>query len=271
MILEKELIKDYLVGTDCEVFLRDKNTGKIITSEGIIKGTKKEPFKFDSENEHYATSLDCVLSEFTTEPCKTSGQFYLAIEKALRYINEMIPENLETVAIPAARLDEDQLQSSIANEFGCESSLNCWTLDSVRPQPTGDTLRSAGLHLHCSYENATTEISLNLARAMDVFLGIPSVLLEPENERKTVGYGCAGNIRMQNHGVEYRTLSSHFASSQELIEWSFKQTEAAIKFINEGRIDEIINDGEEIQSIINTTDKVLAQQWVDRFNIQMPK
>jgi len=65
-------------------------------------------------------------------------------------------------------------------------------------------------------------------------------------------------------------LSSHFASTQELIEWSFRNTEAAIQFVNEGRIDEIENFGDEIQHIINNTDKELAQQWVDRFKIEMP-
>jgi len=28
--------------------------------------------------------------------------------------------------------------------FGCDPSLNCWTDEEVRPEPSGDNLRSAG-------------------------------------------------------------------------------------------------------------------------------
>lgn len=270
---QKTVIRGQSIGADIEWFLRDKSTGKIITAEGKIQGTKKNPYKFDKDNSFYATSLDCVLSEGNIPPCKTEGEFYLAVQHLLRYISNAIPQNLEPIAIPAARLEEDQLISDIANEFGCEKSLNCWTHEDIQPQPTGDTLRSAGFHLHCSYEDATEEISLSLGKAMDLFLGVPSILIEPENERRVVGYGCAGNVRLKQYGdiagIEYRTLSSHFASSKNLTEWAFRNTEKAIEFINQNRLIEIVNFGDEIQHIINNTDKEMAKEFVHRFNLEI--
>ena len=266
----KRRISEYLIGSDIEVFLKEKESGKIVTAEGIIKGTKKEPYQFDPSNKFFATSLDCVSAEFGLEPAKTAGQFYLNVQKALRYIEEMLPDNLQMEISACARLDEDQLQSVTANTFGCESSLNCWSMQEVRPEPTGDNLRVNGTHLHVGYNNPNIETNIDIIKAMEVFVGIPSILIEPENERRLSGYGCAGNWRQQKWGAEYRVLSGYFASSQELIEWCFKNTEKAIEFVNSGRIEEICNFGEEIQMIINENNKELAQEWVDRFQIEMP-
>lgn len=265
----QELISNHKIGSDCETFLQDKNTEKIVTAEGIIRGTKKEPFHFDGIDPFYATSLDCVLAEFNIPPCKTAGEFYAAIQKALRYIKSTIPSYLEPVALPAVRMDADQLISEIANEFGCDPSENCWTGATIRPQPTGSNLRSAGFHIHIGYDNPKYDTSRDLMKAMDLYLGIPSIMIEPTNERKSVGYGCAGNWREQKHGGEYRTLSSHFASSKELIEWSFRNTERAIKFINDGRIEEINNLGNDIQFAINCEDKETAQYFIDKFELEV--
>ena len=269
MILEKQAVNNWQIGRDIEVFLQEKESGKIVTAEGIIKGTKKEPYQFDPEDRFYATSLDCVSAEFGLKPAKTAGEFYLNVQKALRYISGEIPQHLQIAILPCARLDDDQLVSETANTFGCEASLCCWSTQEIRPQPTGDSLRVNGSHLHVGYDDPTMETNIALMQAMDLFVGIPSILIEPENDRKKSGYGCAGNWRPQRWGAEYRVLSGHFASSQELIEWSFRNTERAIEFVNTGRIFEIINFGEEIQHIINTTDKEMAKEFVERFNLEI--
>lgn len=112
------MIQDYQIGADIEVFFRKKKTKEIVTAEGLIKGTKDEPFKFDRENEHYATSLDNVMAEFNIPPASSNSEFYFSIQKALEYINSTIPKQLETVALPAARLKEKYLQTDNAKLFG---------------------------------------------------------------------------------------------------------------------------------------------------------
>ena len=198
--IQQSKILNWKIGGDFETFLQDKQTKKIYTAEGIIQGTKNDPYHFDPENKYYATSLDCVLSEFNIEPCTTPGQYYLAIQKALRYIDSILPENMEIAAIPCSRMDYDQLVTETANLFGCSVSYNAWNLEPIHPMPTGDCLRSAGAHIHIGYDNHNSETSIELIKAMDLFLGIPSILIEPENERKKVGYGCAGNFRFQDYG-----------------------------------------------------------------------
>jgi len=55
-------------------------------------------------------------------------------------------------------------------------------------------------HVHIGYENPNDDTNRELAKAMDLFLGVPSILMEPNNERRAVGYGQAGNYRNQKHG-----------------------------------------------------------------------
>lgn len=263
------IFNNILLGSDCEWFLQDKNTKEIISAEGIVKGTKDCPFYFDPENDFFATSLDNVLAEGNIPPAKTAYQFYKNLEKLNKYINANIPANLQTLAIPSARLDEKWLATDNAKTFGCQPSINCWTNTKVFVEPTGDNLRSAGLHIHAGYDNPNVEANLLGGKAMDLFLGIPSILIEPDNERRVVGYGAAGNIRHQRHGFEYRSLSSYFASSRKLIQWCFKNTMEAIKFVNEGKSHLIADMGDVIQDIINNNKKQQALEIINQFNIKM--
>lgn len=116
------MITDVKIGSDFEVFLRDKNTNEIISAEGIIQGTKKEPYNFDENDSYACTSLDNVLAEANIRPATTAAEFFHGINKALSYINNYIPNHLETIALPAARLDEKWLQTENAKLFGCSYS-----------------------------------------------------------------------------------------------------------------------------------------------------
>lgn len=263
------LILNHAIGSDVEFFLQDKETKEIVSAEGIIKGTKHEPFRFDPKNPFYATSLDNVLAEGNIPPAKTPAEFYKNVETLINFINSSIPGTLQTVSLPAARLDQKYLETDNAQIFGCDPSLNCWTEEIVQPQPSGDNLRSTGFHIHVGYDQPSVERNILLGKAMDLFLGIPSIILEPKNERKLVGYGCAGNIRHQRHGMEYRSLSGFFASSQSLIEWCFNNANEAVNFVNNYRIEEIEDLADTIQNTINNEDIATARNLIDKFNIKI--
>lgn len=262
-----KLINNPTIGSDIEFFLQNKNTGEFVSAEGLIQGTKYDPFHFDPKNEWFMTSLDNVSAEGNIPPARTAYQFYKGVEKLIAYINSTIPKDLIATSIPSVRFDQKYLQTENAQVFGCESSINCWTLEDVKPMPTGDNLRAIGKHIHVGYEKPSEEMNYNLAKALDLFLGVPAVIIEPDNERKVVGYGCAGNMRHKNYGMEYRVLSSHFASSKDLIQYTFKNTMKAIRFINEGKMDSIDFRGKEIQDIINKNDKQAAKALCKEFKI----
>lgn len=268
-VVRREKVGNYMVGSDVEFFLEDIFSHEIVSAEGIIKGTKTEPFKFDKDNTFYATSLDNVMAEGNIPPASSPYEFFCHVEKLRKYIDSTLPQNLRTVALPSARLDFKHLQTENAQVFGCDPSLNCWTGDEVRPEPSGDNVRSAGFHIHIGYEEPSEGINQELARAMDLFLGIPSVLIEPQNERKTVGYGLSGNYRHQRHGMEYRSLSSYFSSEQKLIEWCFRNTARAVQFVNEGRVVELDHLGGVIQNVINQENRDMAKAICGDFAIEL--
>lgn len=232
------------IGSDIEFALLDKKTKEFVSAEGLIQGTKEEPFKFDPNNEHYATSLDNVLYEGNIPPATSSYEFYMYVRRLQKYMQSQLPENLKLVSVAAPKYNVEKYLSTLnAKTAGCAASINAWTAAYEHPQ-IGDTpYRGAGLHLHVSYKNAEPFLSLDLIKAMDLYLGVPAVLIEPENARKTTGYGKAGNCRLGKSypGVEYRSLSGYFSKNKKLLEWCFNNTKHAIDFINSGKIELIQN------------------------------
>lgn len=264
------MIQNTTIGSDVEFFVRDKRTGEIVSAEGFIMGSKHEPYHFVQSNEFYAVQLDNVLAEGNIPPAYTEGEFFHSLAFLREYMDSILPDHLETVAIPAARLDLKYLQTENAKVFGCDPSFCCWDGKVDAPQPVeGDNLRSAGFHIHIGYTAPQTETNIQLAQFMDLGLGVPSVLLEEPNDRKKVGYGKAGNFRHQRHGVEYRTLSSFFASSERLITWAFRGAHWAVKMVNEGySISPTL--GETIRGTVNSEDRKEAQALVKRLGVPMP-
>lgn len=188
------------IGADIEWALQDKDTKEYVSAEGLIKGTKDCPYRFDPSNKYFATSLDNVLYEGNIPPARTPFEFYKNVNKLATWMQNSLPNNLTLTSIASARYDEKYLQTEQARVYGCSSSLNCWTGEIIKPRPDGSNNRALGFHIHCSYTSPSYAKNNEIGKAMDLFLGVPSILIEPENERRKTGYGCAGNIREQRHG-----------------------------------------------------------------------
>ena len=107
-----------------------------------------------------------------------------------------------------------------------------------------------------------------IIKTMDLFVGIPSVIQEPENDRKKL-YGKAGAFRFKEYGVEYRTVSNYYLENEKLTKWVFGATIKALDFVNDERMDEIEAVAEIIQEAINNNDKVLAGNLINQFNLEL--
>lgn len=263
----KKLINNVTIGADIEVFLQDKNTSQIVTAEGIIKGSKHEPFKFLDENPYFATSLDNIMAEFCIPPAREADEFHSYIAKAMKYISDTIPKDLKPLAIPSALIHEKYLQTENAKTFGCDPDYNAWIFATQNPRPESlTTLRSCGGHIHLGYDKPNASVSMSLIQAMDIFLGLPSILQEPENQRKSL-YGKAGCFRFKSYGVEYRTISNYYVSSPELTKWVFNNTLSAVEFVNaKNTISE--EEGRAIQAAINHNDTPLAETLCTYFGVK---
>lgn len=261
-------IEDVTIGADIELFIAEKATNTIVSAEPFILGTKEKPFNFDKASKYFATSLDNVLAEFCIPPATTKDEFYKNILHSMQYINETIPKEYCTVAIPAANLDIKYLMTEHAQIFGCEPDFNAYTgLENIKPRCNDITLRSAGGHLHFGYLNPDVNTNKRIIKAMDLFIGIPSIIQEPENKRKEL-YGCAGAYRNKKYGVEYRTISNYYLQSKKLTDWVFDSSQKAIDWLNTGGEMEPYMD-EVIQNAINHNSKEMAESLILEFNLKI--
>lgn len=265
-------IKNVKIGTDFEMFLQDVNTNEIISAEGLVQGTKNQPFQFDKRNKYFAISLDNVSVEGNIPPATTAYQFYKNVQKTIEYINSVIPSNVKAVPLPAARLAEKYVSTEHAQILGCESDLNAYTGE-TNPRPNVQckenyTLRSSGGHLHLSYDNPDPFTSFDLIRALDLFVGVPSVIMEPDNERKKL-YGKAGACRLKSYGVEYRSPSNYYLQSEELTRWMFDNAKESVNFLNEGGLEWLDEDKNVIVHCINEKDENVAKKLIDKYSLNL--
>lgn len=120
-------------------------------------------------------------------------------------------------------------------------------------------------HIHVGYDNPNRKTSIELIRAMDLYLGLGSILLDDDMNRRKL-YGKAGSCRFKPYGVEYRTLSGFMISNDNLIKWVFENTINAINFINSDQIVPF-DLGDYIQDIINNCKVDEAIKLMDDFKI----
>lgn len=264
----KLLIASPTIGADIEVFLQDKTTKEIVSAEGIIQGSKEVPFQFKDGNPFFATSLDNVMAEFCIPPAKTADEFNMNILEAQDYIRSVIPAHLDVFAYPSARINERWLQTENAQMFGCDPDFNAWAFGEMNEKPNAMTnIRSCGGHIHVGYQKPNNTVSMSLIRAMDIFIGLPSIVQEPDNERKSL-YGKAGAFRFKRYGAEYRTVSNYYLQSPTLTKWAFENTLEAIEFVNADR-PVSMEEAEGVQAAINFNNKELAQTLCTYFGIKL--
>lgn len=239
------------IGADIEAFLQNKKTGEIVSAEGIVQGSKKHPFVFDSSDKFFATSLDNVLAEHCIPPSVTREDFVTNILKAQHYLNSL-DNDLCVASIPCAILDERYLQTENAKTFGCEPDFNAWDFGSInsRPECGVSNLRTAGFHVHFGYDGVSGETNLRIMRNFDMFVTLPAMLIEPPNDRRLL-YGKAGAMRHKPYGMEARTLSAYFASSPELIQWVYDSSVVAAQ---SAFGEDLASLHPEIERIINSND-----------------
>lgn len=252
-----------LIGADPELFLVSTQ-GKLISSIGIIGGSKEEPRIIREDG--CAVQEDNVAVEFNIPPADTVTKFLESINFNLTYLENFVREKGLSLAIHASgEFEADQLKSRKAREFGCDPDLNAWTRQ-PNPSPRSDNrmLRSAGGHVHVGFEGERLN-PLDVIKAMDVFLAVPSVLHDDDTRRREL-YGKAGACRIKSYGVEYRTLSNFWLKTDQLKEWVFHQTHLAVAFVrNSGYISH--DEGEAIQHCINTSDKNLAVELCAHYGV----
>jgi hypothetical protein len=171
----------------------------------------------------------------------------------------ILKENNISLHISAAEVfDFSQLKHPSLLRSGCDPDFNIWVRkQNIAPDFRATPLRSAAGHIHIGGDMDREK----MVKAMDLFAGIPSVLMDEDTLRKSL-FGKAGCFRHKPYGVEYRTLSNFWLKDDKKILWAFDATERAYK---EHLSVEVPR---EVEDIINSNDKEGALRLVNEFNLE---
>jgi len=132
-----------------------------------------------------------------------------------------------------------------------DPDLNVYLKQQNESPSSNTTLRTCGGHIHIGYDNPSIETSEKIVYAMDMMLGLDSIILDSDVKRRSM-YGKAGSFRFKPYGLEYRTLSNFWIKNDKSIEWTYDRTIKAIELVNKGLIDDLIEKySSEVQFIID--------------------
>lgn len=214
--MEKRFKLDNLtIGTDLELFLKNRETGELESAIGLFGGTKKEP--------KYIGNLcyiqeDNILVEANIPPVTSFDEFFKYISYIKHYITENHP-NLELHYSSSEMATPFLLLEPKAREFGCEPVLIVDYNEEGDVVPDNDfeesilekqnsNIRVGGFHIHFGYDNNSPEISREIVKLFEknVTLKLMNEEYDPYNRRQF--YGKAGEYRLKPYGLECRSLGS---------------------------------------------------------------
>lgn len=223
------------IGADPELFLEDQE-GNLKSAIGRFGGTKQHPRPLmwgGYPRAGYFVQEDNVAVEFNIPPASELKEFVEAIEWSVKRISDEAAQQMLRPRLDASALfPSTELDCPAAMIFGCEPDFNAWNGGKVNPRPRCEpnNLRSAGAHIHVGVNKKTS--ILRMVKSMDLYLGVPSVLMDEDTKRREL-YGKAGAFRRKPFGWEYRVLSNFWLKSRKHIEWAYEQTHRAVNFVLE--------------------------------------
>ncbi|HKI62904.1 MAG TPA: hypothetical protein VKA31_11475 [Mariprofundaceae bacterium] len=265
-----------LIGADPELFV--KAGDKFRSGYGMIPGTKLEPHKVS----HGAVQVDGMALEFNIDPSTGPEDFINNIHIVLSELRKMVPEDYDLALCPTAEFDRQHMaeQPEEARILGCDPDYNAYTgLINTPPTPPA-TMRTAAGHVHLGW---TQDVDVSnpdhfqkcrrLAIQLDYFLGVPSLLLDPDKKRREL-YGKAGAFRPKPYGMEYRVLSNFWLRSPQLMNWVWMGAWEGYRHMEGGMNWEMVmrdkKQAETARTIINNGDADEARKLCRLLNINWP-
>lgn len=225
----------FSIGADPEVFVQDG--GKFISAHDLVPGTKQNPHPVKDG----AVQVDGMALEFNINPSYSEEEFLANMESVSSQLASMIGDKkfLHTCSVFFEEADIKHVPT-INLELGCMPDYNAYTLVENPPPNSKLLMRTAGGHLHLGgfdtdneWSGEHYELSAKLARAMDRYVGIYSILWDSDDKRRTL-YGKAGSFRPKTYGMEYRTLSNAWMFSKDIMSFVYRQSMKAVNGVVNG-------------------------------------
>lgn len=253
------------LGADPEVFLVD-GAGKHLSAIGRIGGDKYNPLQVEGLEKGFTLQEDNVALEFGIPPAATADEFVKHIRQVMFAGLAKVGNNLKFSTLSCTIFPPDQMKNPAAYVFGCEPDFNAWTKEeNAKPKPPHVHMRSAGGHIHVGdYKGETNKDVVTFTRFMDLYLGVPSVIMDKEGGTRRRMYGKRGAFRVKPYGFEYRTLSNFWIFHDDTIRWAFRNAERAMKSdVDVSMLDSYIEDA------IDNGNVGVARDLVKEFNLEV--
>lgn len=270
--------QQFSVGADPEFFVRLREGDKrIVSAHAMIPGDKRNPFPVNGG----AIQVDGMATEVNVNPARTRQEFLDNIQAVMGELSNHLPPFMEIAhGLPVADFEQDYIMSQPmeARELGCEPDYDGWT-GKANPRPDGNQLfRTASGHIHLGWgvnvadpmnDRDHWEQCCAVARQMDYYVGIYSLLWDPDNRRRSL-YGKAGAFRAKSYGLEYRTPSTAWVADPQLQGWVYDASIIALTDFFNGNV-AADKFGDAARTIINNNE-VDWQQKVDfQLGLEVPQ
>ena len=273
--------RSFTIGCDPEFFLKERESGKLISAIPFVEGTKHEPQGLPKGGN---IQRDNVAVEVATDPASSVDMFVQNIRNVLEEAVNVLPEGTEMVAIPSAVFDKDQLEHEEAQRFGCDPDFDAWAVAmNESPCATDASFRSCGAHIHVGTTGDDENVflldfegKLNMVKVMDCMHGLISTILDSSQEaidRRQL-YGKPGAHRpKEEYGVEYRVLSNYWLKSPVTVMMMYHLTQDALDIVRAGNTDELVEEigADRVQEVISSGNaeeamKILEVSLLDRMS-----
>lgn len=259
----------FKLGSDPE-FILLKN-GKPFSAEGVIGHGKFDPLDLGNQ---VVVHEDNILVEFNIAPANSKLEFLRNNIKAVHTIHNKFLKDKDLIISKDcyAEFDGKYLGTEQAQSVGCSPEFDAITGEMLDPPNLAATpARTAGGHVHIGYPNENLFDSMAIIKTLDLYLGIPSLLLDPDKKRRAI-YGKASSFRRTDGlKVEYRTLSNFWLFDKDLMEWVWNVVDKVVNDVLNGvildddlylRVRKTINTNDEDEAkkiITETPDMILPQ------------
>lgn len=220
-------------GSDPEFMLVHK--GQYKSAIGVLPPKEKA-----IEEDGYKFYYDNVLAEAQMVPARTKQEAVENVRRCLTTLADLVAP-YQLVLQSAQNYPKPELKHKDARVAGCKPEWCVYQLIAILPPQDvieKTAFRTAGGHVHLGGSGPLQDgfEILNVVRMMDLFLGVPAVLLDKDKtakDRRRI-YGHAGSHRVPPYGVEYRPLSNFWLASPKLVEMVYDLSGFILDFVAEG-------------------------------------
>lgn len=253
----------YTIGSDPELMIQARKTGKILSSLPILKHDKNDPI--DLKNGIFIYS-DNILAEAKFPPMSTKAEFIGVFKTAFERMKKHLGEEFTVLPIASHLYDDSELKDEKAWEIGCTPNFNAYTASMNPIVEFENGLRTGSCHIHVGNEKLTDfDLRHKAIRLLDIFVGCASVVFETEIEASKARrkyYGASGEFRPTPYGLEYRVLSPFCLRSPQLMDLVYDLVDYTMSIIEEGKTDEVLARVEvkKVRTAIDQCSKSMARK-----------